>query len=102
MKDLDSLGRERDLDAQAAEFEGLSHLSKGSSLGWKFNRENFTTVKISELASTTPDVLVYADDESEPAKQAWAIVLITDSRGRAFSCSRCRCFRNTSPRSRES
>jgi hypothetical protein len=39
MKDLDSLGRERDPDAQAAEFEGLSHLSKGSSLGWKFNRE---------------------------------------------------------------
>lgn len=36
---LEGLVGTRNLDAQAAEFERLSHLSRGNSRGWKFNRE---------------------------------------------------------------
>jgi hypothetical protein len=36
---LENLTGTRDPDAQAEEFERLSHLSRGNSCGWKFNRE---------------------------------------------------------------
>ena len=36
---LESLAGTRDPDAQAAEFERLSRVSRGNSRGWKFNRE---------------------------------------------------------------